>query len=104
MMQVSFHNTCLHIPIYKCNLIEFNLHRTHNLNDIFSGDNINGIVDTIKDLEIDMEESENITTNFYEVLNYSLELQRQSPLSENSSFISRLVIITDGKFEGMEGS
>ena len=85
-------------------LVEFNLHRAHNLNDYFSGDNINGIVDIIKDIEIDMEESENITTNFYEVLNYSLELQRQSPLSENSSFISRLVIITDGKFEGMEGS
>ena len=76
----------------------------HNLNNYVSGDNIHGIVDIIKDLEINMEESENITTNFYEVLNYSLELQRQTPLSENSSFISRLVIITDGKFEGMESS
>ena len=83
-------------------LIEFNSHMLHNVNDHFSGDNINGIVDIIKDLEIDMEESENITTNFYEVLNYSLELQRQTPLSQNSSFISRLVIITDGKFKGME--
>ena len=85
-------------------LIEINSHMVHNFNDYVSGDNINGIVDIIKDLEINMEESENITTNFYEVLNYSLELQRQTPLSENSSFISRLVIITDGKFEGMESS
>ena len=85
-------------------LIEINSHMVHNLNDYVSGDNINGIVDIIKDLEINMEESENITTNFYEVLNYSLELQRQTPLSENSSFISRLVIISDGKFEGMESS
>ena len=85
-------------------LIEINSHMVHNLNDNVSGDDINGIVDIIKDLEINMEESENITTNFYEVLNYSLELQRQTPLSENSSFISRLVIISDGKFEGMESS
>ena len=85
-------------------LIEINSHMVHNFNDYVSGDDINGIVDIIKDLEINMEESENITTNFYEVLNYSLELQRQTPLSENSSFISRLVIITDGKFEGMESS
>ena len=85
-------------------LIKFNLLRAHNLNDYVSGNKINGIVDIIKDIEIDMEESENITTNFYEVLNYSLELQRQTPLSENSSFISRLVIITDGKFEGVESS
>ena len=85
-------------------LIEINSHMVHNFNDYVSGPNINGIVDIIKGLEINMEESENITTNFYEVLNYSLELQRQTPLSENSSFISRLVIITDGKFEGMESS
>ena len=70
-----------------------------------NGNDIETVVDMIKDLEIEEEESEESSEesesilNFNEAVNQSLALHQKHFLPNN---VQRLVLISDGSAEGIE--
>ena len=72
-----------------------------------NGDDIEAVVDMIKDLKIEEEESAESSEvsesilNFNEAINQSLALHQKHILPNN---VQRLVLISDGNAEGIESN